>query len=349
MTITRKISFIAVSLVVLVAVLAPARSNAIGLPGRTLTMSNAQGSATNVDYAFKFNTINSYPIGSIAFEFCQEDPIPYSLPCTAPVGLSAASATISYQFGATGFAIDPSSTANKLIIGRLPVMFNAGPIEITFSGMQNPDIANRSYYVRLYTYSTNNGTGPSVDDGGIAFTINNALQINTEVPPFLKFCLAQNITAYDCGTATGNFLDFGELSTTQPKTANHQFIFATNAAYGLGVKVTGTTLTSGNNTITALTGTSGSNPGQSQFGINLRANSNPSVGAEPVGPAVGVSVAPAYGIPNQFTFNSNDTVVSSTGATDNYKLTASYIVNVSKQQKPGTYNTTLIYICLANF
>ena len=329
--------------------LAPAHSKAIGLGDRSLTVSSSEGSASNVQYAFKFDTTTPFSLGSIAFEFCEEDPIHTSLPCTTPAGLSALGASISLQTGATGFAIDPSSTINKLIIGRAPAIYNPGQIEITFSGMQNPDLANHTYYVRLYTYNANNGTGASVEDGGIAFALNNSLAINSEVPPFLKFCVAQTISAYDCGTATGNFLDFGELSTTQAKSAQHQFVFATNAGYGLGVRVTGTTLTSGNNIIPALSVPTGSITGQSQFGLNLKANSNPSVGAEPVGPALGVTIAPTYGSANQFTFNTNDTVVSSTGATDNYKLTASYIVNVSKQQKPGTYNTTLIYICLANF
>jgi len=349
MTITRKISFIVVSLIVLVSVLAPAQTKAIGLTQRSLTLSNAQGSATNVQYAFKFGTTNSYPIGSLAFEFCAEDPIPYSLPCTAPVGLSASGASISFQSGATGFAIDPSSTANKLIIGRIPVLHVAGTIQITFSGMRNPDIANHTYYVRMYAYGTNNGTGASTEDGGIAFTINNELAINSEVPPYLKFCVAATISVYDCSTAAGSFLDFGELSTTQPKAAQHQLVFATNAGYGLGITVTGATLTSGNNTIPALAGATASASGQSQFGFNLRANGSPNVGSDPVGPAVGVTVAPSYAIPNRFLFNSGDIIVTSTGATDNYKLTASYVVNISKQQKPGVYNTSILYICLANF
>jgi hypothetical protein len=215
--------------------------------------------------------------------------------------------------------------------------------------MRNPDVANHTYYVRLYAYASSNGTGASTEDGGIAFAVNNTLAINSEVPPYLKFCVATTISVYDCSTATGSFLDFGELSSVQPKFAQHQLVLATNAGYGLGVTVTGATLTSGNNTIPALATATASASGQSQFGFNLRANANPSIGADPVGPATGVSVAPAYAIPNRYMFNAGDTIITSTGSTDNYKLTASYVVNIAKQQKPGVYNTSILYICLANF
>src|SRR5690606_25747303 len=109
-----------------------------------------------------------------------------------------------------------------------------------------------------------------------------------------------------------------------------------------------TTMTSGNNIISALAVPTVSVPGTSQFGLNLRTNTNPSVGQEVVGNGSSVPV-PGYGTPNQFKFAHGDVVVSSPVADSNRKYTVSYITNISAAQAPGVYATTLSYICLANF
>jgi len=110
----------------------------------------------------------------------------------------------------------------------------------------------------------------------------------------------------------------------------------------------GTTMTSGNNEIAALDNPTPSAPGNSQFGLNLRANSDPTIGSEPSGSGAANPTA-KYNIPNRFAFTPGDTVAASSGVTANRKFTASYIVNVTPAQQPGIYTATLTYICSATF
>jgi hypothetical protein len=113
------------------------------------------------------------------------------------------------------------------------------------------------------------------------------------------------------------------------------------------VTLAGTTMTSGNDVIPAMSG-GASQPGVSQFGLNGRLNTGPSVGADPDGPGVVIPKAP-YNNPNQFRFVSGDIITSSNNPDDVRKITVSYIVNRDKNQAPGRYVATISYICLANF
>jgi hypothetical protein len=125
-------------------------------------------------------------------------------------------------------------------------------------------------------------------------------------------------------------------------------VIATNAQSGYNISVTGSTLTSGNNTIASLAAASPSQTGVSQFGINLRANSLPTVGADPSGPGAGTPLA-SYNQPNLYTFNNGDTVANTGGVSDFRKFTISYMVNISKQQAAGIYASTFTYVAFANF
>jgi hypothetical protein len=123
---------------------------------------------------------------------------------------------------------------------------------------------------------------------------------------------------------------------------------ATNAGDGYSVTVTGTTLTSGNNTIVSLTTNDVSRPGTAQFGFNLRANAAPSVGSNPSGPGVG---APSsnYNQPDSYRFADGDIIIANSVPDDVRLYTASYIANVPPTQAAGVYVSTLTYVCLAEF
>lgn len=315
---------------------------------RTLTLSDSRSLHSPTNYELSFTFPASTTVGTIVLQICDESPLPNTT-CTIPDGFSAASATFTTQTGEIGFVYDNSlSSANKMVITRTPAATTVANVSYLFGNITNPDDV-RTYYARIYTYPTGDETGPANYEGGIAFATTRYVPIEAEVPPYLLFCVAQSIPQYNCTSASGEFIDFGELSKSQTKTATHQLLVATNAPYGLGITTTGTTLTAGNYTIPALASPTTSNTGQSQFGINFRANGSPGVGLEPVGPGTGVSIASNYNIPNRFTFNNGDLVASSSGTTDFYRLTGSMVVNISSSQQPGVYSSTILYICLANF
>lgn len=315
------------------------------MPNRSLTLADPSISVAT-SYSLQFDTVNTYLIGSVKLEFCQEDPIP-NAPCTAPSNMTSLAATLISQTGTAYFNV-VGTNVNRVVLGRSPPLQDASTFGFNIGNIVNPDIA-RTYYARIYLYTSEDGSGTELAHAGIAYAINKSLGISSEVPPNLLFCVAATIPLYDCGSASGNFLDFGNLSTANARTVQHNMLVATNAGSGINVTVSGNTLTAGNNIIAALVSPSASVPGSAQFGFNLRFNSNPSGGQDPVGPGVGVIINPRYDTPNQFTFNNGDSVLSSTSSIDYYKTTATYLANISAAQLPGIYSTTIVYICLANF
>jgi hypothetical protein len=174
------------------------------------------------------------------------------------------------------------------------------------------------------------------------------LTISTKIPPFLLLCTGLSINSFDCNTATGDYIDLGELSTTQTRFGSSQMVLATNAGGGYNLFLDGSTMTSGNNTISALTNNDVSRPGTSQFGINLRKNTDPSTGQDVQGPGAGV-VTTNYNTPNRYRFVSGEQIATSPTSSDYRKFTVSYIVNVPHGQSPGIYVTSVNYDCLANF
>jgi hypothetical protein len=329
------------------ALVPPLRANAAQVASRSVKISDATTGATGVSYMFGFTTITSGPIGSITFEICTNYLYTPSSICNPPPGTDVSGAGLNSSSGVTDFSLQPPTTPSKLLITRpaaLPVTPQALMYEI--SGINNPADTG-SYYVHIATFASTDGTGPETDAGDVVFATNDDIQITTEVPPYLYFCVGVTITGFNCGTADGGFISFGELSTTTTRAASSQMLAATNAPYGYSITLAGSTMTAGNNVIPAMTG-GPSQIGTSQFGLNARQNTGPSVGAEPDGPGFTTPTA-SYNSPNQFRFVSGD-IITSNSTTDDYrKITVSYIVNRDKNQAAGRYVATISYICLANF
>lgn len=151
-------------------------------------------------------------------------------------------------------------------------------------------------------------------------------------------------------SSSASSISLGSLTNLQAKTASHTLTLDTNAVNGYTVTVSGSTLVSGANTITAIGGTAvASSIGSEQFGINLTDNSSPDVGANPSGTGPIGAGAGQYAIANQFAFNSGDTVANATVDVSSTIFTVSYMANTSAATEFGTYTTTLTYAATANF
>lgn len=316
------------------------------LTSRSLQMSNELAGAHNVTYKLAFDVATGGAIGSIEFQFCSNSALIVD-PCVAPFGFDALNATLTAQTGTAGFVKSGSSSVNDIIMTQLPPSnTNSGPVSFTFTNVVNPTNMG-SYYVKVFTYTSADASGTPLDFGAMAFPIGLDYQISTEVPPYLTFCGGINIGGFDCSSASGDQLDFGQFSSAVTSTGRSQLVAATNAGSGYSITMTGLTMTSGNNEIPTMTGQT-SKVGTSQFGVNLRANSLPQIGSDPAGPGTGHPTT-NYNQPNNFRFVSGQPIAQATEAQDYKKYTVSYIVNVNKDQAPGVYSTTLTYVCLANF
>ncbi len=342
-----QVALLAPLIVAVPVLLSFSRVFAVGLTNRSVTVgTSAPGIATTYD--FKFDITSNAALGSIVFEVCANSPLP-QLPCVPPTGFDFTAATLDAQTGEIGFAIDAGSlSANYLLLTRLPAPATPQTSTYSFANVTNPTTPDSTFFIRLFTYSTADGTGTPVEEAGLALSTSGQFGVTAYVPPFLQFCVGITITANDCSTAAGNFVDFGVLSSSSPATATSQMAAATNGVGGLSISVLGTTMTSGVNVIPALASPGVSNPGLSQFGLNLRANTVPVVGQEPYGPG---TIAPTadYNTPNLFTFKSGDIIAQSLLSTDFTTLTASYLVNISSSQPPGVYTATMTYVATATF
>lgn len=328
---------------------------------RSLQLSSSTPSQLATTHTFTFDLVPGGSVGSIEFEYCSNSPIPDDV-CVPPTGIDLSNATLDNQTGEAdlplpdSFVVHPTTyngtfpSNNVIVINRSAVQPSTiQTSSFEFGNLTNPDTAG-SFYVRLRTYDSTDGSisGTPVDTGGLASALEDRFDIEAYVPPFLTFCVGVTILANDCGTATGFQLNFGELSQTTTRTATSKFLAYTNAEFGYAITIIGTTMTSGNNVILPLTTQTPSQTGVRQFGLNLRANSQPNIGLEPTGPGT-ATVTNFYNIPNQYRFRSGDTVAVSLKPTDRKTFTSSYIVNIDDSQPKGIYSTTLTYVATATF
>lgn len=338
------VAFIAALLIAVVPLRVDAASILLASRYDKISDSTASAVATH-EFGFVFTELVQ-PIGSISFEFCSNSPIVGDT-CDAPVGLSALDAVLADQTGEIDFTVHASSTVNRIVLSRTAVVPVGVPSTYTFDDITNPSTSG-SQYVRIQTFESEDGTGVDIESGGVVYAIQPGLSISSEVPPYIRFCAGTTIVGFDCSTANAYFIDMGLLSTGATNTGSSQFLVATNAATGYSVTVNGKTMTSGNNEIPPLVSPTASSVGTSQFGINLRANTSPSVGQNAVGQG-SASPSAHYNNPNTFKFAAGDVLVGSSQPDYNRKFTVSYIANIGAAQKPGVYATTISYICLANF
>jgi hypothetical protein len=313
---------------------------------RSIILGSSAPDAVNT-YRLGFTVTTAGPLGSIKLEFCENSPL-LTEPCNAPAGFDISNATLLSETGETGFNIDALTTANSLLLSRTPAV-SAGGVQVAYElGNVHNASALGTSYARISTYATSDGSGPISDEGGLAYSLVPAFAVNAEVPPYIIMCVGVSITGTDCLTASGDYVNMGDFSPTAPRTGSTQVVLATNAPSGYIITISGNTMTSGNNVIPNLTSPTVSIPGSSQFGINLRANSSPTAGTEPVGGGSG-SPAPDYNIPNRFTYRSGDIIASFNNVENYRKYTITYLVNVNRNQPPGIYSSTYTFTGTGNF
>jgi hypothetical protein len=312
---------------------------------RSVEIGSSQPSATTFQ-EFTFTIPTADNIGSIEYEYCSNDPF-IDEPCTAPVGLDISGASIASQTGVTGFSVHGTTTANKLVLTRAAAPNLAFQVATyRFNNMVNPD-SDESVYVRITTYASDDASGTPIDSGAVVFATTSGVSVEGFVPPFLTFCTGLTV-AMDCTSTQGNFINLGELSKTSANFSSSQYSGATNDPGGFTTSVAGSTMTAGNKIIPALASQAPNRPGTSQFGINLRNNSNPNIGGNKAGSGDSVVMA-GYNTPNLFKFVPNQVVSRSTLPTEFNRFTVSYLVNASPSQPAGIYTATLTYIAVAAF
>lgn len=241
--------------------------------------------------------------------------------------------------GATWGAVRTSGTVITLTNGTTAVA--AGSVITILIGT---NATNQSTGVRQITNGSAGTTilsisGTFTDTGSLAMPIvsNGVVSVSGTVNPTISFALSSNT------------ISLGTLTTGSATTGSHTISAATNAPGGYAVTYNGPTLTSGLNTIPVYTAGS-STPGTAGFGINLKANTTPSVGANPTTNSGTCGVATNYNTSNTYAFvASTPTAITAVTAPADCVFTASYVANISSTTPAGSYSAAITYVNTGTF
>lgn len=344
----------------------PLSVQAAQLDNRELTLeSSAAGATTGHNYSFVIAT--SGDVGEMQFEYCNNNPFP-GQSCTAPSGLDVSGVTIDGSVLINGtaatnsYSIDSTNTTtNKIVIDTATAnTLSAGDVvEVDFDGAINPDSSNTEYFTRLYTYQSDAGS-TLVDDGGLAFSTAETIDVTARVEENLIFCVFE--TGQSCGTPGNTTVDLGVLTTSTDRTSGHRAIVATNALHGFTIQYAGTTLThsNGTDTISAIgaTGTA-SSPGNEQFGLRIGIANTPTntstLDPDYSNSDCGDGTEACYAFVDGATVTdggdstTNNTLASATGPVDQNNFDLTFLGNVNATTSTGVYSTTVTYVATATF
>lgn len=334
----------------------------------TSTDGNTGGSTPggNVNHKFTFTLPTTQTLGSIKFEYCT---IAVQDACVTPTGMDAAAATFGNETGSTITGFSLASAATNSVVIRRTANSTSGNVTVQINNVKNPTTPNYTFFVRITSHATINGTGAIGDSGSVAASTATQIVLSGIMPESLVFCtgstIGLNATTLlpDCSTAGTGLVSFTSLfSTTATSFATSQMAASTNAGQGYTITVNGKTLMNGTTPIPNITVAKGPSIGVSEFGMNLVQNQ---VATTPVGGNITPISNPGgnkefraqalagYNTTDIYKFVSGDAVANSgndvLGPTNAQRYTATYMVNVAGNQLAGTYATTITYVCTPTF
>lgn len=149
-------------------------------------------------------------------------------------------------------------------------------------------------------------------------------------------------------TVNTSSINFGNLNSTMTATGTATFSVINYTTSGYIVTIDGATLTSGGNDINALATPTASAAGTEQFGINLKDNATPNIGAEASGG--NGAAATNYNAADLYKYVAGDTLANATRNSGQTNFTLSYIVNINIVSTPtGAYSATHTLICTGTY
>ena len=258
-------------------ILFPGFASAGQVSVRSITMSSSLPTNTGTTYTVSFKPTASTNVGGIVVDFCADSPLIGSATCTYPTGFTMGatpSVTITSGLGAGGTWITTNSLQGGAAAGQTQALLYTNttaqavtggtPVIFTINNVTNTSTAG-TFYARILTFDTSahttaqyTATGTTrattfanmLDYGGIALSTVAVLTLNAKVFESLQFCV---FAGASCGSppvltlgdpTTGALSNSNTYATsdTALNTNSATYSLATNAAGGVSVVMTGTTL-----------------------------------------------------------------------------------------------------------
>lgn len=275
---TQKASALGVAILVVGATIAPlllsSNASALQMGSRSLTISSAKPSNTNVQYTFSFvlaTLTGTSDVEGIKIEACNTAVGTCSGTAGTDIpdvsGASFVSQNANWQ-GATNFAVDGTG-ANNCTPSTTVICLNRTDTTnqttntariITLNGINNPSAANNTFFMRITTFDNNTYSSSGgannlqLDKGTVAASTVQTLTVNAAVAEVLNFCAGETTTdtgatdagiPADCSGISGTTVNIGTLDTSQINVSpvstnggnsrNGLLMLRTNAASGATV------------------------------------------------------------------------------------------------------------------
>jgi hypothetical protein len=230
---------------------------------RSVEMSSAEASDTNVSYNITFTPASSTTVQAIAVDFCSSDPLPGDA-CTLPAGFdltATPTGTVNTTAGETLGTWAYSSVNNTTGYRTLELSdataagAPSGAFNFTVDTVTNPS-STGEFWARIFTFATPtdmtttwNGTADGsdtstiLDAGGAALYINSTVSITAKIEEQLTFCVSGSTITGTCGGLTAPNLTLGHgsptlaLDSSQIDTAPAYTQLSTNANSGAQVRM----------------------------------------------------------------------------------------------------------------
>lgn len=216
---------------------------------RSVEMSSATPSASNVRYSVTFTPAKNVTNPDILIDFCANSPL-IDFTCTATAGtnvpnFSSASAGVNWTLSTigSGRGVKLTTTTQSLVAGT--------PVTITLTGVTNPS-ATATFYGRIITYATgaagahtSDSTGGDTvykDYGGVALSTSPAITVTALVQEQLTFCVSAVAMGSNCLGQTAPSVQLGNgtpvvLSSSEVDAASAYTQTITNATSGVVVRM----------------------------------------------------------------------------------------------------------------
>ncbi|HVQ43373.1 MAG TPA: hypothetical protein VMT30_00180 [Candidatus Saccharimonadia bacterium] len=347
----------------------PTAASAAQITARSTTLTSS-AAAASTSYAFTWTGPTATTVKGIKFQVC-DSPLQQTT-CAAPSSASIATATFQTtaptSAALSSFAISGTQNATQVIISNATGTAGNATFTAQFNAVTNPNTANLSYYTRITTYS-DTGASAELDFGAMAVSTARQISLAANVQESLTFCVGTSGTGCGGGGLTGTTVNLGVgsdnvLSSSTPSggislmavdtnaTTGYVITYITTSPGGTGGTACAGSLSSSNDCITDFGGTAGTFvAGTGKFGINLRDNATPNIGADISGSGSGAVSAP-YNTIDNFAFQAGATprtVASSTGPTVPNLYTVAYAAQAGNTTKPGAYSATFTWVATGTF
>ncbi len=236
------------------------------------------------------------------------------------------------------------------ILLSLGVFFSLGWVSFLYAA----DLTSTNFIIRDPVLGTGSGFGSSASFQGIS-SGNINIQGNSNSASFIGqygFLYYPGPVEPSITFSLGsNAVSLGTLSPSFTGNNSHTFNVSTNSTGGFSVTTQGQTLTNNLATINPIGNTpTTSSVGTEQFGINLRDNTTPNVGANVTQNSGTCGYGTGFETVDSFKFvsGSQNTIATAPSSAD-CTYTVSYIANISPITESGSYSTVLDFVATGTF